>query len=118
MNRQQFMDMVLELLKSEGFTMIQDNQWKFEETVVRPAPRVVVNGQVMQAQPTEVNVEFIVDLIGEGYCQSDISTDYFEQIGFRVNEGGNVMYDEEICIFYDWFYEFEQLIGSIKSQIR
>lgn len=113
-DRQTFLDSVLELLKSEGFSQITETQFKHSSETSGPCRKVIINGRLHEEKST-TKIDVVVNLIGEGYCQTDITTDFFEQISVQIYANGSIVSEEEVCIFYDWLYDFEQLINRIKN---
>ena len=108
MDREYFLNFVKDLLQSNGF-QLESNKYIKKQTIQQPGQQMIINGQVFNNPGPTVNVEFIVEMCGEGVTSNPDGTDedLFEMIMFNIFENDNCVCDFGQSFCYDDTEDFK-----------
>ena len=102
-------------LNGKGFTK-NDNKWSLTKQIQQPCQIMIINGQRMEQPGQVINIEYIVELLGEGYIETTNIPDTRNDIlymNFITKQGEDELNSNAFGLYDDDSEYFNIILASI-----
>ena len=107
MNREEYLQEVIKILRGEGFVENEITEYEFEyvKTVIQqqPGQMMIINGQQFQQPGQEVKLEFFIIDVGEVWEESTADEKRIprEQFKFLIKQNGNIAFELDELMYFE-----------------
>lgn len=104
---EEFIKKLMTVVEGKGYEKVTDDplKYKITRTMTQQPQRMIINGQLFEQEPTQIQVDTIIEHFGNG----SMDDKEFAVINFTTYQGGHKLqsisqafYDEDFEEFLEW----------------